>query len=83
MYTVEAVYIYISVNLCNQAICELTENSRQFGKCLFQSVNLFFYACKTMKPGLFWYAVDINLFRLESTNPKKKFPDPGCTLVGG
>ena len=38
---------------------------------------------KTLKPGLFWYAVDTNLFRLESTNPKKKFPDPECTLVGG
>ena len=33
---------YVSVNLCNQAIRELTENFRQFVKCLFQSVNLFF-----------------------------------------
>ena len=58
--------IYVSVNLCNQAIRELTENFRQFVKCRFQSVNLFFYACKTLKPGLFWYAVDTNLFLLES-----------------
>ena len=42
----------------NQAICELTENFRQLLKCLFQSVKLFFYACKTLKPGLFWYAVE-------------------------
>ena len=75
--------MYISVNLCNQAIRELTENFRQFVKCLFQSVNLFFYAYKTLKPGLFWYAADTNLFRLESTNPKKKFPDPGWSLIGG
>ena len=27
------------------------------------------------------YAVDANLFRLEYTNPKKKFPGPGCFLV--
>ena len=54
-------YIYVSVNLCNQAIRELTENFRQLVKCLFQSVNLFFYACKTLKPGLFRYAVDTNL----------------------
>ena len=47
-----------------------------------KSVNSFFYVCKTLQPGLYWYAVDTNLFRLESTNPKKKFPDPGCTLVG-
>ena len=76
-------HVYVSVNLWNQVICELTENFRQFVICLFQSVNLFFYACKTLKPGLFWYAVDTNLFRLESTNPKKKFPDPGCSLMGG
>ena len=76
-------YVYVSVNLCNQAIRELTENFRQFVKCLFQSVNLFFYACKTLKSGLFWYAVDTNLFRLESTNSKKKFPDPRCSLMGG
>ena len=29
------------------------------------------------------YAVDANLFRLGSTNPKKKYPGPGCFLVGG
>ena len=29
------------------------------------------------------YAVDANLFRLEFTNPKKKYPAPGCLLVGG
>ena len=29
------------------------------------------------------YAVDANLFRLGSTNPKKKIPDPGFSLVGG
>ena len=64
--------IYVSVNLSNQAICKLSENLRQFEKFLFQSVNLFFYAFKTLKPGFFWYAVDTNLFRLGSTNPKKK-----------
>ena len=56
------IYIYMLAS-----ICEI----RQFVKYLFQSVNLFFYACKTLKPGLFCYAVDTNLFRLESTNPKK------------
>jgi len=81
--TGESISIHVSINLWNQAICELTENFRQFVKCLFQSVNLFFYACKTLKPGLFWYAVDTNLFRLESTNPITKFPDPGCSLMGG
>ena len=30
------------------------------------------YARKTLKPSFFWYAVDTNLFRLGSTNPKKK-----------
>ena len=43
------------------------------------------YACihiRTLKPGLAKYAVDANLFRLGSTNPKKKFPDPGWFLVG-
>ena len=53
---------------------------RQFVKCLFQSVNLFFYACKTLKPGFFQNAVDTNLFRLGFINPKKKFPDPGCWM---
>ena len=52
------VYVYVSVNLSNQTVCKLSENCRQFVKCLFQSVNLFFYACKTLKPGLFWYAVE-------------------------
>ena len=61
---------YVSVNLCNQASRELTENFRQFVKCLFQSVILLFYACKTLKPGLFWYAVEREPVRLESTNPK-------------
>ena len=65
------IYIYVSVNLCNQAIRELTENFRQFVKYMFQSVHLFFYACKTLKPGLFWYAVEREPVRLESTNPKK------------
>ena len=55
----------------NQAIRKLSENLRQFVKSLFQSVNLFFSACKILKPGFFWYAVDTNLFRLGSTNPKK------------
>ena len=64
-------YVYVSVNLCNQAIRELTETFMQFVKCLFQSVNLFFYACKTLKPGLFWYAVEREPVRLASTNPKK------------
>ena len=66
------IYIYVGVNLWNQAICELTKNCRQFVKCLFQSVNLFFYACKTLKPGLFSYAVEREPVRLESTNPEKK-----------
>ena len=66
---------------CNQASRELTENFRKFVKCLFQSVNLFCYACKTLKPGLFWYAVEREPLRLESTNPKQKFPDPGCSLM--
>ena len=35
--------------------------------------DLYLHACKTLKPGFFWYAVDTNLFRLGSTNPKKKF----------
>ena len=77
------VITYVNVNLCNEAIRELPENFRQFVKCLFKSVNLFFYACKTLKTGLFWYAVEREPVRLESTNPKKKFPDPGCSLMGG
>ena len=77
------IYIYVSVNLCNQAIRGLTENFRQFVKCLFQSVNLFFYACKTLKPGLFWYAVEREPVRLESTNPKKKIPRPWMLFNGG
>ena len=81
MYTY--IHIYVSVNLCNQVIRELTKNCRQFVKYLFKSVNLFFYACKTLKPGRFWYAVEREPVRLESTNPKKKFPDPGCSLMGG
>ena len=28
-------------------------------------------SCKRLKPGFFSYAVGTNLFRLESTNPKK------------
>jgi len=40
------------------------------------------YACKTLKFGFFSYAVDANLFRLRSTNPKKKFPDPGAFWWG-
>ena len=40
------------------------------------------YACKTLNPGFFWYAVYTNLFRLRSKNPWKKFPDPGYFLVG-
>ena len=34
---------------------------------------LYTYACKTLKPGFFWYVVDTNLFRLGSINPKKKY----------
>ena len=60
-------HIYVSVNLRNQAIRELTENCRQFVKYLFQSVNLFI----TLKPGLSWYAVEQEPVRLEYTNPKK------------
>ena len=63
-------------------ICKLSENCRQFVKYLFQSMNLFFYACKTMKPGFFWYAVDTNLFRLGSTNPKK-IPRPWILFGAG
>ena len=63
--------INVSVNLSNQAICKLSENFGQFVKFLLKSINLFFYACKTLKPRFFWYAVDTNLFRLGSTNPKK------------
>ena len=33
-------HMYVSVNLSNQAIWKLSENCRQFVKCLFQSVNL-------------------------------------------
>ena len=72
VFIYSCIYIYVSVNLCNQAIRELTENFRQFVKFLFQSVNLFSYAFKTLKPDFFWYAVDTNLFRIGSTNPKKK-----------
>ena len=57
--------------MCNRPIRELTENFRQFVKYLLKSVNLFIYACKTLKPGLFWYAVEREPVRLESTNPKK------------
>ena len=64
-------YIYVSVNLRNEAIRELTDNFRQFVKCLFQSVILFFYACKTLKPGLFWYAVEREPVRLESKGKRK------------
>ena len=74
--------MYVSVNLWNQAICELAENFRQFVKCLFQSVNLFFNACKTLKPGLFWYAVELEPVRLESTNPKKN-SQTWDALMGG
>ena len=45
--------------------------------------DFYLHACKTLKPGLFWYAVEREPVRLESTNPKKKFPDPGCSLMGG
>ena len=31
--------------------------------------------------GFFWYASDTLLFWLESTNPKKKFPDPECFSI--
>ena len=33
--------------------------------------DFYLHACKTLKPGFFWYAVDTNLFRLGSTNTKK------------
>ena len=69
--------------MSNQAICKLSKKCRLFVKSLFKSVNLFFYSCKTLKPGFFWYAVHTNLFRLESTNPKRKFPDLEGSLVGG
>ena len=32
--------MYVRVNLSNKEICKLSENCRQFVKCLFQSVNL-------------------------------------------
>ena len=38
---------------------------------------------KTETCFFFWYAVDTNLFRLGSTNPKKNFQTPGFSLVGG
>ena len=41
------------------------------------------FAYRTLKPVLAKYAVDANLFRLGSTKTKKKFPNPGCFLVGG
>ena len=31
--------------------------------------------------GFFWNAVDTNLFRLRSTNPKKKIPAPRCFFL--
>ena len=34
-------YVYVSVNLCNQASCELTENFRQFVKYLFPGKKKF------------------------------------------
>ena len=36
----------------------------------FNICNMHTHACKTLKPGLVKYAVDANLFRLRSTNPK-------------
>ena len=39
-----------------------------------------FYACKTLKLGFFYFAVDTNLFRLESTDPKK---DSGPWMLFG
>ena len=63
------------------------ESAEQKEKTIFQIFPIFIFqvyfsdfylhACKTLKPGFFWYAVDTNLFRLGSTNPKKKIPDPG------
>ena len=59
------------------------ESAEQKEKTIFQIFPIFIFqvyfsdfylhACKTLKPGFFWYAVDTNLFRLGSTNPKKKF----------
>jgi len=40
------------------------------------------YACKTLKPGFFWYAIDTNLFRLGSTDPKK-IPRPWMRFGAG
>ena len=61
-------YIYVSVNLSNQAIYKLSENVRQFVKWLFKLVNLFFYAWKTLKPG--------------SLPPIKEHPAPGIFFLG-
>ena len=38
-YVIYVSYVYVSVNLSNQAICKLSENFRQFVKGLFQSIN--------------------------------------------
>ena len=40
------------------------------------------YACKTLKPGFFWYAVDTNLLRLESTNLEKNSQTPDAFWWG-
>jgi len=37
---------------------------------------------KNSEAGKSWMPLSANLFRLESTNPKKKFPDPGCYVFG-
>ena len=57
----------------------------QFGPGQFDTRTIWSrtYACKTLKSGSFSYAVDINLFQLGSTNPKKKkIPDPGAFWWG-
>ena len=75
------IYIYVGVNLSNQAICKLSESFRQFVKLLFQLANLFFDAFKTLKPGFFWYTVDTNLFRLGPTNRKKRPCSFPCQFI--
>ena len=46
-----------------------------------KTIQLKLNSTKTLKPGFAKYDVDANLFRLGSTNPKKKFPAPGCCFL--
>ena len=47
------------------------------------SMQMHAHSCKTLKPeGLAKYAVDANLFRLGSTNPKKNSQTPDAFWLG-